>query len=91
MIPPKITSIAQGDHVLFDIDVKGKKKIQVSLLPSMPKGEIVGKCLTCSVCLSLMESTTMRMATKKPISFRANPKVQMKLKEIRGLMLHVTV
>jgi hypothetical protein len=28
----------------------------------MPKGEIVGKCLTGSVCLSLMASTTVKMA-----------------------------
>jgi hypothetical protein len=35
----------------------------VLVLPSMPKGEIVGKYLTVdSECLSLMASTTMKMA-----------------------------
>jgi hypothetical protein len=28
----------------------------------MPKGEIVGKCLIGSICLSLMASTTVKMA-----------------------------
>jgi hypothetical protein len=26
LIPPKITATAQGEHVLFDIDVKGGEK-----------------------------------------------------------------
>jgi hypothetical protein len=43
----------------FDIDVKGRER---SVFPSMPKGEIVGKYLTDSECLSLMASTTMKMA-----------------------------
>jgi hypothetical protein len=41
---------------------KGEKRIWVPLLPSMPKGEIVGKCLTGNICLSLMARTTMKMA-----------------------------
>jgi hypothetical protein len=41
---------------------KGEKIIWMPLLPSIPKGEIVGKCLTGSVCLSLMESTIVKMA-----------------------------
>jgi hypothetical protein len=36
--------------------------IWVLVFPSMLKGEIVGKYLTDSECLSLMESTTMKMA-----------------------------
>jgi hypothetical protein len=58
LIPPKNTAIAQGEHVFFDIDVKGGEKEWSRLdatvggpnrlacsrsgLPSMPKGEIVG-------------------------------------------------
>jgi hypothetical protein len=52
---------------------KGEKRVKdakestdgcmwVLVLPSMPKGEIVGKYLTDNECLSLMASTTMKMA-----------------------------
>ena len=59
-----------GACFFFDIDVKGGEKILggefecmwVLVFPSMLKGEIVGKYLTDSECLSLMESTTMKMA-----------------------------
>ena len=44
IIPPKNTATTQGERVFFDIDVKGREKehVLVPLLPSMPKGEIVG-------------------------------------------------
>jgi hypothetical protein len=62
-MPPKITAIAQGEHVSsLTLMSKGEKRIRVPQLPSMPKGEIVGKCLTGSVCLSLMASTIVKMA-----------------------------
>ena len=38
------------------------ENIWVLVLPSMPKGEIVGKYLIDNECLSLMEGTTMKMA-----------------------------
>ena len=48
---------------------KGEKRVWerisefmwVLVLPSMPKGEIFGKYLIDSECLSLMASTTMKM------------------------------
>jgi hypothetical protein len=54
----------------FDIDVKGGEKspggefecMWVLVFPSMEKGEIVGKYLTDRKCLSLMASTTTKMA-----------------------------
>jgi hypothetical protein len=54
LIPPKNTATTQGEHVFFDIDVKGGESVVISRmlqwyswiffkgLPSMPKGEIVG-------------------------------------------------
>jgi hypothetical protein len=52
LIPLKSTTITQGEHVFFDIDVKGGEKVwfgcvqadwcNLSGFPSMPKGEIVG-------------------------------------------------
>jgi hypothetical protein len=59
-----------GSCFFFDIDVKGGEKslrgesecMWVLVFPSMPKGEIVGKYLTDSECLSLMESIAMKMA-----------------------------
>jgi hypothetical protein len=44
LTPPKNTATAQGERVFFDIDVKGGEKNRSGclLLPSMPKGEIVG-------------------------------------------------
>ena len=42
LIPPKTNATAQGEHVFFDIDVKGGERTGVPFLPSMPKGEIVG-------------------------------------------------
>jgi hypothetical protein len=36
----------------------------------MPKGEIVGKCLTGSICLSLMASTIVKMAGSKCASMK---------------------
>ena len=60
--------ISGEECFFFDIDVKGGERrvesecMWVLVLPSMPKGEIVGKCLTGSICLSLMESTAMKMA-----------------------------
>ena len=59
-----------GACFFFDIDVKGGEKssrgesecMWVLELPSMPKGEIVGKYLTDNECLSLMASTIMKMA-----------------------------
>jgi hypothetical protein len=70
LIPPKSTATTQGEHVFFDIDVKGGEKVWsgcyswrskknsavLSGFPSMPKGEIVGM-FTGRVCLSLMERT----------------------------------
>jgi hypothetical protein len=61
-MPPKITPTAQVEHASsLTLMSKGEKRIRVPQLPSMPKGEIVGKCLTSNVCLSLMASTTMNM------------------------------
>jgi hypothetical protein len=54
---------------------KGEKRIWVPLLPSMPKGEIVGKCLTGNICLSLMASTTMKMARVQEECNRQAPEV----------------
>jgi hypothetical protein len=43
LMPPKITAIAQGEHAFsLTLMSKGEKRIWVPLLPSMPKGEIVG-------------------------------------------------
>jgi hypothetical protein len=43
LMPPKITATAQGEHVSsLTLMSKGEKRIWVPLLPSMPKGEIVG-------------------------------------------------
>jgi hypothetical protein len=47
LMPPKITATAQGEHV--------------SSLTLMSKGEMLA-CFTGSVCLSLMASTTAKMA-----------------------------
>jgi hypothetical protein len=53
-IPLKHTATARGEHVFFDIDVKGGESVVISRMlqwyswmffkgfPSMPKGEIVG-------------------------------------------------
>jgi hypothetical protein len=61
-MPPTFTALAQGEHVSsLTLMSKGEKRIQVLQLPSMPKGEIVGKCLPSSVCLSLMASTAVEM------------------------------
>ena len=44
LMPPKITTIAQGEHVSsLTLMSKGEKRTGVPLLPSMPKGEIVGR------------------------------------------------
>jgi hypothetical protein len=59
-----------GACFFFDIDVKGGEKspgreskcMWVLVFPSMLKGDIVGKYLIDSECLSLMASTTMKMA-----------------------------
>jgi hypothetical protein len=62
LMPPTFTAIAQGEHVSsLTLMSKGEKSIRVLKLPSMPKGEIVGKSLTSSICLSLMASTTVEM------------------------------
>jgi hypothetical protein len=47
----------------FAIDVKrGRRYLKFSI---NAKGGVVGKCLTSSVCLSLMASTTVKMAGSK--------------------------
>jgi hypothetical protein len=38
MIPPKNTTTAQGDHLLFDIDVKGAEKSLGSFVAINAKG-----------------------------------------------------
>jgi hypothetical protein len=63
-------NISGGACFFFDIDVKEGEKSPGGefecmwgiVLPSMPKGEIVGKYLTNNECLSLMASIAMKMA-----------------------------
>jgi hypothetical protein len=50
------------DHRWIKEKRRVKSECRVLVLPSMPKGEIVGKYVIDSECLSLMESTTMKMA-----------------------------
>jgi hypothetical protein len=48
--------------VLFDIDVKGGEKNLGAFVAINAKGGDCWKCFTGSICLSLMASTTMKMA-----------------------------
>ena len=64
-----------GACFFFDIDVKGGEKspggesecMWVLVLPSMPKGEIVGKYLIESEFFSLMASISMKINTAEKI------------------------
>jgi hypothetical protein len=58
-----LPSMPKGEIIGKYLTPRGESECMwVLVLPSMPKGEIVGKYLTDSECLSLMASTTMKMA-----------------------------
>jgi hypothetical protein len=77
LIPPKNTAIAQGEHVFFDIDVKGGEKVWFGCYSWRSKqnsavlqgfhqcqrGRLLA-CLTGRMCLSLMERTTMNQTSR---------------------------
>jgi hypothetical protein len=75
LIPLKSTATAQGEHVFFDIDVKGGEK-EWSGCYSWMLAYFTGR-----VCLSLMARTTTTMENRKIISSGggANSKQRSKL------------
>jgi hypothetical protein len=88
LIPMKSTATAQGEHVLFDIDVKGGEKMwsrcyswrykhnSAAFQGFHPcqRGRLLA-CFTGSVCLSLMAIIAASMENMESISSRGEANI----------------